>query len=459
MGKRKKKGPSRKRQPAMTRRDVDDKRLRREDRARHSDGAPADDRVDDDEPDDEEDQAEAAAPPDSEDAGADAGDAPAPSSAPSSTPSRPPAGAAGWTLPLVALERRWTWIETRVLAACLGALTLVLCFWITLRGLSEPVDAAAAAGTVFRGLVGAAVVGAAARFATRGRLEEPWRSVATVVAVILGALSVGLWRGVGVMYVTHLLDWLQEGSSLTLMGGLHGISTRLTMAVALIGASLAAASGTHINIDVVLRLIPEKLRMPAQVFGGLATALVCFLTAWGLYDHIAVTAFKVDQDATMGVKTSTIVDNLDEQFFLWRKQLGFDLEAAPRVIGGGTWNADDRMNGRQWNAFLDEEGFVERYGSEKVDPLKASEEDLAEPWRPFVVAPGGEARGVLINGMNLIFPFGFLMIALRFVLRALLVAGRAVHDEAEGGGEAAEAAPAPKGDRDLALERSSEEAG
>jgi hypothetical protein len=40
---------------------------------------------------------------------------------------------------------------------------------------------------------------------------------------------------------------------------------------------------------------------------------------------------------------------------------------------------------------------------------------------PFVVLPNDNARGIVVNSLNLIFPLGFLMIGLRLLLRALLV--------------------------------------
>ncbi|MGO8999552.1 MAG: hypothetical protein ACLQVI_40015, partial [Polyangiaceae bacterium] len=59
---------------------------------------------------------------------------------------------------------------------------------------------------------------------------------------------------------------------------------------------------------------------------------------------------------------------------------------------------------------------------------------------PAVNVPGGmeQARGLVIRDLNFVFPFGLLMIALRFLLRALLaVSGHvrvdpdAAHEEEE----------------------------
>jgi hypothetical protein len=104
------------------------------------------------------------------------------------------------------------------------------------------------------------------------------------------------------------------------------------------------------------------------------------------------------------------------------------------------------MTGREWNEFLDNGGFVERYGEEKVAPLRAGEEDLDGSRTPFVVSPIGDARNALMRSMDLIFPFGFLMMGLRFILRALLIFSGHIkpHFEGESGDDDRE----PDGSRD-----------
>ncbi len=437
MGKRTKgKGKRRKRRAPITRKDPEAKRARREVEEEERAAAGADEAEDASEDDDDESDApedadddedgsevgqDAEQAPDSDRDGEDALDE---SSADDESPESEvgsPDGAA-WARPLVTLEHRWTWLETRLLFVALLSLTFVLCLFFALRGMKEPVDAEAAAGTIWRALVGATVLGGMVRLATGNRgLKEQHRNIATVVAVIIGLATAKLWRGLGIEYFTGLFDWLQEGSSLTLMGGLKGISTRLTMTVALIGASLAAAVGGHINIDVVVRIIPQRVRKPVAILGSLATALVCVAASWGLFDHIAVAEYHVAAERTGQEKVSVVAKDLGHQFFVWRKQAGFDLRAIPAVVSGTRWNAEERMNGRQWNEWLADNGFDERYGKEAVDSIRAPEADLDLPRHPFVVIPGTEARGMLLHGMDLIFPFGFLMIGLRFLLRALLI--------------------------------------
>lgn len=439
MGKRKR---GKRKQPAITKRDPDAKKARRSDRAPGSAGHPHPEEEDDAPEEDDEDAAAGAAPPerDDEDASAEADDEPDASDAVAAKSAAPaereghaglPDGA-DWAAPLVKLEARWTWFETRLMFVSLIALTLVLCLWIGIRGMREPLNATIPAGTLWRALVGAAALGGASRFFTRNRMPEGRRNLVTCVAVVVGLLLAPTWRGVGIDYFEALNDWLQEGSSITLFHGLKGISTRLTMLVALLGGSLAAASGSHINIDVVIRLLPRALRKPVALTSGVATAVVCFCASWGFLDHIAITSFEAKLDATPGEKISAVTEDLGEQFFVWRKQVGLDVGAIPYVIQGKRWNDETRWTGGDWNTFLDEEGFVERYGAEEVAKIRAPENALAEPWQPFVVVPGDTTRGMLQDGMDLLWPVGFFMMGLRFLLRALLLLAGHIRIRIEG---------------------------
>ena len=341
-------------------------------------------------------------------------------------------GGAEWALPLLKLERKWVWLETRMMFVSLLSLTVVLCFWICLRGMKEPLEAQVPAGTVFRALVGAAVLGTVAWHGAKGRVDELYRRIATVVAIVIGVALAGTWRGVGITYFEQLLDWLQEGSSINLFGGLKGISTRLTMLVALIGGSLAASTGTHINIDVVVRLIPRATRKPVAILTAVATALVCLAASYGFLDHVAVTAYRAPVDAPMSEKVGKVTEEMGEQFFVWRKQIGLDLGALPHVLAGNEWNSDDRMKGKDWNAFLENGGFVERYGAEKVEAIKAPEADLESPWQPFVIIPDGEAPGIMVHFMDLLWPVGFFMLFLKFLLQGVLIFAGQVRVAVEG---------------------------
>src|SRR6185369_15576134 len=76
-----------------------------------------------------------------------------------------PKGAA-WALPLVKLDRGWSWIEARLLFGLLLLLVIALVIWISLRGLSSPIKSDNSAGMVFRALVGAGIFGAITRVVT-----------------------------------------------------------------------------------------------------------------------------------------------------------------------------------------------------------------------------------------------------------------------------------------------------
>jgi len=44
--------------------------------------------------------------------------------------------------------------------------------------------------------------------------------------------------------------------------------TRLTLWLALLGGSIATAKGKHINIDVVMRFLTPRMRIPVAVLVG-----------------------------------------------------------------------------------------------------------------------------------------------------------------------------------------------
>jgi hypothetical protein len=120
---------------------------------------------------------------------------------------------------------------------------------------------------------------------------------------------------------------------------------------------------------------------------------------------------------TPGQKIGQVFHQLDEDFFIARKQIGLDLKSTPHILFRGEVYAD-WLKGKEWNAWLDGSGLPERYGKEAVEALKIPDEDSRAP---LIVVPGrGEPRGELINAANLVFPIGLTIIALRFLLRMLL---------------------------------------
>ena len=129
------------------------------------------------------------------------------------------------------------------------------------------------------------------------------------------------WRDVGVAWFANLFGWLQDGSTLTLMGGLRGVATRLTLWLALLGGSLATASGRHVTIDVVSRSLGAKVRLPLLLLGGLLSAGVCFSAAYGYADFIATDAF----DAK-GSLAGPLREGLARRAFVVRRCVGVAAE-------------------------------------------------------------------------------------------------------------------------------------
>jgi TRAP-type C4-dicarboxylate transport system permease small subunit len=249
------------------------------------------------------------------------------------------------------------------------------------------------------------------------------RRGAAIGGMVVGVAIAGAWRTVGVEYFDNLRSWMQEGSVLTLMGGLRGLATRLTLWLALLGGSLATGAGKHINIDVIFRFVPSKFRLPIAVLNYLAAALMCFAAVWGFFDHLAIESFGANADDTAGAKVSISIERMGDHFFLTRKQLGLDVRAFPHVIKGDRY--DQWMSAKAWNDWVEDADFGSRYPKETVESVLVPED--APPHTPLVVAPDGEAtRGILVHDLSLVFPFGMLAIALRFVLRALLALSRQI---------------------------------
>jgi hypothetical protein len=319
-----------------------------------------------------------------------------------------------WGLPLFRLADGWTrferWLCTLVLLLEVFALTV----WVALEGLSTGREGPAA-GILFRALVGAIVLGAGAWWALAKRAPTT-RRIACVACVLVGALGAGAWSNAGVDWSSNVLNWFQQASTLTLVGGLRGFGTRLTLLLALLGGSLATAAGKHITIDLVTRYLKPALRLPIATAGWTLTACVCLTAAWGFFDHISIEDFGANRDASVIEKVASVRKGVADYAFATRKQLVLDFKSLPHVLRGeayGEW-----LRGEDWNHFLDEAGFVERWGREKVEALRIP---AGARRAPIVVIPGeGEPRGGLTHVANLVFPIGLLIIGLRFVLLSLL---------------------------------------
>jgi len=354
-----------------------------------------------------------------------------------------------WGNPLSRLDAAWTKLEARLAATVLVAEILALCAWISLKGLSAEYQAGGegeknVSGLVFRGIVSAIVLGLLARRALRPKSSEGdpghaaavrRQNVLVTVAVGVGLASSRLWANAGVEYFENFLNWMQSASLLMLIGGLRGVATRLTLWLALLGGSLATANGKHINIDVVMRFLTPRMRVPVAILGWLAAAVMCFAGAWGFVDHIAIALFHVrpfevcpaSSEAVKGAQCPTpameklghVVHDMGTDWFVVRRQLALDLRSFPRVVMGTKYNG--YLSNAEWNTWVADGDWAGHFPADQVGGLLAPTERPAELHIPAVSIPGGqEVRGLLIKDADLVFPFGLLMIALRFILRSLL---------------------------------------
>jgi len=336
-----------------------------------------------------------------------------------------------WGEPLKRLDRAWTSLESRLCAAVLVAEVFALCLWISLKGLSAVYTPGSGdtSGLVYRALLGAAVLGGIAHRALRGRpRHEAW----VTAAVVLGALLSRAWASAGAEYFANLLNWMQSASFLTLIGGVSGIAKRLTLWLALLGASLATGQGKHINVDVVMRFLTPKLRVPVAVVGWTAAAIVCAAGVWGFFDHIAIESFRSPAsapcpgdpdrtcDAPPGAKIATVKEEMGRDLFLAGRQLSLDLRSFPRVVAGAKY--DKYLRAPEWNAWMRGGGWEAHYDPQAVSSLMMSDDAPDQTHLPIISIPGSAENvpGCLVKDLNFVFPFGLLMIALRFVLRALL---------------------------------------
>ncbi len=166
---------------------------------------------------------------------------------------------------------------------------------------------------------------------------------------------------------------------------------------------------------MLFRFLPRRVRAPVAVLNYTFAAAVCFAAVWGFFDHIAITSYGSREDDRAGVKVEKAWRHVGDHAFFTRKQIGLDLRSLPHVLRGERY--DRWMSAADWNAWVDGAGFEARWAPAKVQALH-----ITEGTHPaFVVSPDGETtRAALSHTLGLVFPFGLLAIALRFLLRALL---------------------------------------
>jgi tripartite ATP-independent transporter DctQ subunit len=325
----------------------------------------------------------------------------------------------GFGARLSRFDAAWTRFESVLCAAVLVLEVSAFTFWILLKGLSATNSATSHAGLVFRSVVAAILFGTVAyRVARR---QPPRTAVAiALVAAMVGHVAARASGNAGADYFSNLLNWQQDSSWLTLLGGLRGVGTELTWWLAMLGASIATGGGKHINIDALLRFLRPRLRVPAILVGWIMSAVVCFAGVWGFFDHIAIGSFGAPADAAAGEKVSIAMREGGRHLFLLRKQLSLDWMTAGQVLKGERY--DGWLDGAAWNAWLAEGGWDAYYSQTELDAVTMPESAAAELHPPLVVGPTGHnPRGLITRDLHLIFPFGLLMIGLRFVVRVLLV--------------------------------------
>jgi hypothetical protein len=320
---------------------------------------------------------------------------------------------------LLKLDQRWTRVESVLCVGVLGLEIAAFSFWIALKGVSMD-SATSRAGLAFRAAFGAVAFGLAAGRFTKNRAPRP-RAFATTAACALGALAGRASGDVGAAYFSNVLNWLQDSSALTLLGGLRGVGTELTWLLAMLGASLATGTGKHINIDALLRFAKATIRRPAVVFGWVTASVVCFSAVWGFFDHIAIGSFGAQADVPAAEKVSIAIRESGHHVFLLRKQIALDTRTAVRVLEGTRYDA--WLHGAEWNAWIDDGGWRAEFGDDAVRSIRMPDTTASEVHPPLVLVPsGGYSRGLLTRDLHLVFPFGLLIIGIRFLLRAVLVA-------------------------------------
>lgn len=338
---------------------------------------------------------------------------------------------AAWGAPLDRLDRAWTKLDARLCAAVLIADAITLVIWISLKALSN--TGTGGAGRVFRCLVAALVVGGITHAVTRKR--TPKHEAITTGAVFVG-LAIGAQLGdAGVAYFGNLLAWLQNASFLVFFGGASDVAKRLTLWLALLGASVATGQGKHINVDVVMRFLTPRARVPVAVLGWMVAAVVCFAGVWGFFDHVAVVDYKApvtvpcpgQADKECPAPPSSKIDFVWKQtkrdLFLSGRQMSLDLKTLPKVLAGVPYG--NFLTAAEWNAWLKDADWGAHFDPADIKAMEM--EEKADSFRtPAVTAiPGAGERvyQLLVRECNFVFAFGLLVIALRFVLRSLLAIG------------------------------------
>jgi hypothetical protein len=368
---------------------------------------------------------------------------------------------AAWGEKLFLFDKKWTKLEARLLWWVLAAEIFALVFTVLVGGLATNPGGGAQSGIVLRSVLGATALGL---LANRVMRDKERREVVVIVAVIVGVLLGPRWSGWGVDYFGNIRNWLQNASSLVLVGGVSQLAKRLTLWLALLGASVATAQGKHINVDVVMRFLSPKARVPVAVIGWIGAGLVSFAAVFAFFDELAIADYKAHDTkpcAADQLKTceTTEMERLSEMshimgrdVFLLGRQASLDVRALPKILGGTRY--DDWLTAKEWNEWMKGGNWEQYYPKADVDALQMPEDADAKR-SPVIVVPGAveKPEELLIREFDLIVPFGLFMISLRFVLRGLLALAGWIkvdpnaahaddHEDDEGGDDKSEKSPA-----------------
>jgi hypothetical protein len=410
------------------------------------------------------------------------------SAAPTSTPTsrNEPPSPARWTRPFVAIDRYWTQLETALVVVLLLLAIFYMTGWVTLNAFHTKAGKMARYPSIVALFSGASVA------ITWARAKQKRLGMLLLSVVLLGLGAVLWWAAKKQEYFANVARWLADASVLKQVGTPQIVSARMfTIWVALLGGSLATGAGRQINIDVVMRFIGPKPRLFVALIGYLAAASACFVVSWGFVDWIGSTRYGGDKDLKPKEKIAIVSKGFSRHMFVVGRQLRLDARSFVHVVLKGE-PADKWYTGAEWNKEVNEGGWVSVFPQPPMPPrepptvepgqppppppppppskpcLSAKElEDLGNAggsmnpdWKlpaicdgagdastrlPFAGAPEPDDRAPLEADLSMLFPLGFLMIGLRFVLRSVLAIGGAVSTDpnaAHGGdeGHAAEVA-------------------
>jgi len=336
-----------------------------------------------------------------------------------------------WGKPLDRIDRAWTKLEARLCAAVLLMMIFTLVGWIALKAMSS--TGRDGYGQLFRSMVTSLAVGLVVHFATR-KQSAMVHNIAASVAAVAGWMLGKMWGDAGVEYFSNLLAWMQNASFLVFFGGVSELAKRLTLWLALLGASVATAQGKHINVDVVMRFLSPKARVPVAILGWLTAAVVSGAAAWGFFDDLAIEEFHAQASmpcpagdtrkichAPPSAKIDRVTHDIGVDLFLAGRQISLDLRTFPKVLGGTPYGKT--LTPKEWNEWLKDSGWENHFPADDVKALQLPDDGSIEYRTPAVTSiPGGTEKihMLMVPVLNLVFPFGLLIISIRFLLRILL---------------------------------------